>query len=624
MTSSIMNLLKKFYFCTGHRRIFTGILSPLFLLVPLAKGQDLLAIPGNIAAKDRICFALYTVHDSTLKLTAQFYPLRDAEPFEASLEIRQEGQWREVDRARILYPGYTATFRVEEWDDRKEWVYRVAHHRTAYFEGIIRRNPRDKDEFVLAALTCNSIYPEHGGDLPKSDIVANLKRIQPDLLFFSGDQVYDHSRHLEYWLKFGRDFREIIRNTPTITIPDDHDVGQANLWGAGGRKCPSNNGIAGGYYRPASYVREVERAQTSHLPDPFDPTPIEQGIGVYYTGLTWGGISFAILEDRKFKSAPGDYAIIDGSPVDSIFDPAIDTRQFDHPEAQLLGERQLRFLEHWSTDWREAEMKAVLSQTIFAQGNNYSGKHERELLGDFDTNGWPQSGRNRALATIRKSFSCMIAGDQHLGTVIHHGVEDWKDAGVSFCTPAIANYWMRWWDPKEPGSNRQPGSPAYTGDFLDGFHNKITMLAAANPSDSEIALGGNLSTRAAGYGIIRFNKPNRTITFECWPRNVDASNPSSRQYPGWPITIHQEDNYPLRDAWQLPTLMINHPNQVVTVRKAATGELVSSVRVRTPSFQPRVPDPGSYSVTIGEGPSARLLPSLQAAPANPSAISIHP
>ena len=48
---------------------------------------------------------------------------------------------------------------------------------------------------VVAAFTGNSIYPGHGGDIPKSDIVENLKRLQPDLLFFSGDQVYDHNQH---------------------------------------------------------------------------------------------------------------------------------------------------------------------------------------------------------------------------------------------------------------------------------------------------------------------------------------------------------------------------------------------------------------------------------------------
>ena len=67
---------------------------------------------------------------------------------------------------------------------------------------------------------------------------------------------------------------------------------------------------------------------------------------------------------------------------------------------------------------------------------------------DFDTNGWPQTGRNIALETIRKSYSCMIAGDQHLGSVIHHGIKDWGDAGYSFATPAIASLWMRWWEPQ--------------------------------------------------------------------------------------------------------------------------------------------------------------------------------
>ena len=31
---------------------------------------------------------------------------------------------------------------------------------------------------------------------------------------------------------------------------------------------------------------------------------VDQNIGVHYGELTWGGIGFAILEDRKWKSAP--------------------------------------------------------------------------------------------------------------------------------------------------------------------------------------------------------------------------------------------------------------------------------------------------------------------------------
>lgn len=571
-----------------------------------ANAQDLLSLRKDIKPQDRICFALYTVHENTLKLNAQFYPIKNFEPFEADLEIKENGKWVKKATSPIRYPGYTSLFRIDHWDDTKETAYRVVHNNTAFYEGIIRKNPLHKSEFVMASLTCNSIYPEHGGDISRSDLVENIKKLQPDLLFFSGDQVYDHSQHYLYWLKFGEAFGEVIRNTPTICIPDDHDVGQGNIWGAGGIKATARNGISGGYYMPAEYVKEVEMAQTSHLPDPYDPTPIEQGIGVYYTGLKWGGISFAILEDRKFKSGLLDlpkYApdIFPNGTKDALFDPSIDARKLDIPNAKLLGDRQLKFLEDWTTDWKQAEMKTVLSQTIFAMANNYTGKHDREIIADFDTNGWPQSGRNRALAIIRKSFSPMVAGDQHLGTVIQHGIDDWGDAGYSFCVPAIANYWLRWWDPKVPGKNKAKNAPYYTGDFFDGFKNKITVKAVGNPSLEEIKQGGKLSTRVAGFGVIKYNKPNRTITFECWPRNVDITNPASKQYEGWPITISQFDNFKIQNGFELPTLKLSKENQVVTVKNGNTGEVVLSVRIKGAEFQPKVLSLGAYTIEVGEG-----------------------
>lgn len=580
------------------------------------------AFPPNLQAEDRICFALYTVHENTLKLTAQFYPIKSYEPFAAELQILQDGKWVKRADAAIEYPGYTATFRIEDWDDTQERQYRVAHNDKAFYEGFVTKNPIHKDEFIMAALTCNSIYPAHGGDISREDIVRNLKNIQPDLLFFSGDQVYDHSEHYPHWLKFGRDFGELLRNTPTICLPDDHDVGQANLWGSSGKSAVDRRGISGGYYMPVSYVQEVERAQTSHLPDPYDPTPVNRGIGVYYTDLKWGGMSFAILEDRKFKSGPGEFVKVNGKSVDALFDPSIDTRDFDHPDAVLLGRRQLDFLEDWTTDWEDAEMKTVLSQTIFIQGNNYSGKHDREILADFDTNGWPQAGRNRALSVIRKSFSCMVAGDQHLGTVIQHGVQEWGDAGYSFCTPAIANLWMRWWDPKEPGKNRDNGAPHYTGEFLDNFHNKMTVKAVANPSAEQKEQGKLLSTRVAGYGIVRYNKAERNITFECWPRNVDITAPDAQQYPGWPISISQEDNFRIAAGFKLPTLEISQPDQVVTVIDSVSGEVVSSLRIKGSSYQPTVRVEGVYNITVGEGESTQWIREVSTKKAKNAVIKI--
>ncbi|MHC4519713.1 MAG: hypothetical protein ACYTAS_14080, partial [Planctomycetota bacterium] len=269
-----------------------------------ARQRDkLLEIPA--VTRDKvICFALYTVQDNVMKMTAQLYPLREGEDRTVRLEIGGNGRWQRVAESPIVERGWTAHFRVEDWDSTRDMAYRLRHGEAAEYTGIVRKDPVDKETIVVAAFTGNSIYPGHGGDIAKTDIINNLKKVKPDLLFFSGDQVYDHHNHYPYWLRFGRDFGEIIRNTPTVTIPDDHDVGQANIWGQGGRLSHTRAGHDGGYAAPVEYVQEVERAQTSHLPDPFDLTPIERGIGVYYTNLTVGRISFAIIEDRKFKTGP--------------------------------------------------------------------------------------------------------------------------------------------------------------------------------------------------------------------------------------------------------------------------------------------------------------------------------
>jgi hypothetical protein len=567
---------------------------------PAGRRAGLLEIP-QVAKDEVICFALYTVNDNILKLTAQLYPLEEGDPRTVRLEIQQDGQWTEVDTTEVVTPGWTAPLRVENWDMTREVPYRVRQGQSAVYEGLIRRNPVDQDEFVVAAFTGNSIYPGHGGDIPKTDIVANLKRIQPDLLFFSGDQVYDHNRHYAYWLKFGRDFGEVIRNTPTVTIPDDHDVGHPNLWGAGGKQSLVPAGHDGGYYKPVEYVQEVERAQTSHLPDPYDPTPVQRGIGVYYTDLNWGGISFAILEDRKFKTGPEGVVPKLGPRPDHVTEPDYDPQALDVPGAVLLGERQLKFLRQWATDWRDAEMKAVLSQTIFCGGAHLHGSRNNRLLADLDSNGWPQTGRNAALAEIRKAFALHIAGDQHLGSIFHHGIDQWGDAMYSFCVPSIANLYLRWWAPLQPGQNRPPGMPEYTGQFLDGFANKMTVWAVANPSPEENH--DKLTTRAAGFGVVRFHKPDRTMTIECWPRNVDITAADTQQYPGWPKTIHQLDNYGRKAVAYLPTLKIRGmENAVVQVVDESHGDIVYTLRIKGTEFRPKVFARGTYTVRVGEQP----------------------
>ena len=147
----------------------------------------------------------------------------------------------------------------------------------------------------------------------------------------------------------------------------------------------------------------------------------------------------------------------------------------------MLGDRQLKFLDQWGQDWEGVDFKVALSQTIFCGGAHIHGKVGGRLHGDLDSNGWPQTGRNKAVRALRKAFALHYAGDQHLATVFHHGVDDFRDANYSFCVPSIANLYLRWWEPLTPGGNRKPGQDPIFGDHLDTFGNHVTCLAVANP-----------------------------------------------------------------------------------------------------------------------------------------------
>ena len=567
----------------------------------------------DVARRDAICFAYYTVNRGVLKLTAQLYPLKDGESRLAKLEVRDGNDWKTVATTRVTEEDYnnyrkdktwTAHFRVESWDEGRRTPYRVvALEGVAAYEGTIRANPVGKREIVVAAFTGNSNQDRR----LKPDLIANLKAQDPDLLFFSGDQSYDHVDHLGAWLLFGRQFGEIIKDRPMVSIPDDHDIGQGNLWGAGGKVSTNAAGDDGGYFMPVEYVKAVERAQTWHLPDPVDPAPIERGIGVYFTALSWGRVSFAILEDRKFKTGPNGPLQLRPkfSPrPDWVTNADCDPKSLDVPGTQLLGGRQEKFLEAWGKDWGGADFKAVLSQTIFSYATHISQRNR--LLADLDSNGWPQSGRRRAVDLMRRCFAFHICGDQHLGCVAQYGLDDWRDANLAFCVPSIVNFYPRKWLPVSPAVHALDGPLPNLGDYTEGFGNKLTMFAYANPTAFPAPLT-NLAASASGYGLVRFDKVTRKITIECWPRGVDVSEAGARQYLGWPITIDQLDNYGRKPVAWLPEVEApaGITNPVVQVTDERNGEVVYTLRAKTPRFRPWVFGEGRYTVTIGE-PSARL------------------
>ena len=482
-------------------------------------------IDVKVKREDVIAFGIYTVHNNTLKMTAQLFPLYPDETREVRLEVKRKGEWQIIQKATINELGWSALFRIEDWDSSKDVNYRILHGETASYTGLIRKDPKNKKEIVLAALSCNS-NKDRGG---REKYVQNINYQNPDIVFFAGDQSYDHSEHTAAWLKFGMQFREVFRNRPCITIPDDHDIGQGNLWGEYGKKSASTAGNDGGYFYHPEYVKMVERGQTGHLPDQYDPTPIKQGIGVYYTNLMVGGIDFAIIEDRKFKSGPKGKIPQIGPRPDHIRDPNYDPKSVDVDGLELLGNRQLDFLSHWGQQNKD-KIKVVLSQTGFCGGAHIHGNKNNRLHADMDSNGWPQKGRNKALKLIKKANAVHIAGDQHLATVIQHGIDEFEDGPWAFVVPAIVNdYYSRWWWPKdEKAGENSNGKLPWNGRFLDGFDNKITMHAYVNPSNP---------SNGAGYGLIRFNKEEKEVTFECWSRDIDVSTQEAKQFDGFPISV---------------------------------------------------------------------------------------
>jgi hypothetical protein len=177
-------------------------------------------------------------------------------------------------------------------------------------------------------------------------------------------------------------------------------------------------------------------------------------------------------------------------------------------------------------------LKVVLSQTGFCGGAHIHGTIDNRLHADLDSNGWPQAGRNKALDLLRLAGAVHIAGDQHLATVVQHGITDYGDGPWAFVVPAIVNdYYSRWWWPADERAGAHPNTETtlpWTGDYLDGFNNKISMKAYVNPESP---------SHGSGYGLIRFFKDSSEVVFECWPREGDISTGEATQFEGWPIRI---------------------------------------------------------------------------------------
>jgi hypothetical protein len=275
----------------------------------------------------------------------------------------------------------------------------------------------------------------------------------------------------------------------------------------------------------------------------------------------------------------------------------------------MIGERQSKFLDHWITDWEGADMKVLLSQTVFANVATHHGSIVNYLYGDLDSGGWPKSGRDKVIRLMRKGAVFHINGDQHVPSLVQYGLNNFRDAGWSYCTPAITVGYIRWFLPDElniPVSHRPEHNYANTGEYTDAFGNKNFVYSIGNPgkmTEDQDSRYNRALMRSSGFGIITFNQKERTINIDAWRFKADVINPNliRDQFPGWPLEISQFDNLGLGANNVLPEISVNKPDQLIQVWNDKTGELVQAYRIKGNSVQVKLHDAGTYSVKIGEG-----------------------
>ncbi|KXI29446.1 alkaline phosphatase D family protein [Paraglaciecola hydrolytica] len=522
-----------------------------------------------------ILWTMYTLNDTlseegfVLKLSALTGPLGVNDNHELELQVQDAGIWQTLATATLDRDAWVATFRITNWDEKKAKSYRVVYAEkrrdgsvlTDVYSGLIKANPVGK-KLRMAALTCQNDYA-----FPYAPVADNVVKLDPDLILFSGDQIYENHggfgyirapvapailNYLRKYYQFGWAFRESMRNSPTVCLPDDHDVMQGNLWGEAGEPMavdpvnPDRSDAAGGYIQPIRMLNTVHLTHTAHLPEPFDPMPTSTGLSSYYTTLLYGNVGFAILADRQWKSGPQQLNIKVGETGQGE-DPHIINPAYDREDLQLLGKRQEAFLQTWGQDWRGHELKAVLSQTVFAGISTHQPLPDRYLKYDFDSSGWPATARNRAIDIMRASKALHICGDTHLGTLSQYGVHTQRDSNWAFCTPAIAAGWPRWWRPDDLNlamKNRPSHGLSQTGEYLDSFGNKIYVYAVANPevgkSDNRYIMAHE---KGSGFGFITFDSAALTYNMQAFRFLVDVTeNGASNQFPGWPVVIHKDEN----------------------------------------------------------------------------------
>ena len=204
-----------------------------------------------------LLWSMYSLSDSrgddgfVMKLMALTAPMGNQDSHDVELLIEKNGQWKSLGKAALDPDAWVANFRIPNWDEKTATPYKVVYQQKhpsgqqteSIWEGTIQANPSGRP-LRLAAMTCQKDY-----GFPYAPVAENIINLKPDMLYFSGDQIYEEHggyglirepadrailNYLRKYYMHGWAFRHAMKNAPTICLPDDHDVFHGNIWGESG------------------------------------------------------------------------------------------------------------------------------------------------------------------------------------------------------------------------------------------------------------------------------------------------------------------------------------------------------------------------------------------------------
>jgi alkaline phosphatase D len=597
---------------------------------------------GILVKKERkfgpISTCLYSFNQNILNFSAQLMPLGLCKTDSVKIDLFLNNLWSDFMILPVDSFLGQARLREFEWPYKGKIPYRVQLIRDSvpegnFYEGVIAAPDAAGDQLKIGMLSCNGIpfIERTGMDYwqiwkPYELLAKKYKKENPELVVFLGDQMYEarpvpmewdktiYPLDYQYrWLLWCLQFNNITNRLPSLIIMDDHDYFQGNLWGEKGDTISKTSvpkitsGFVGdetdwltengGFIQTPEFLKYAVTLQTGHLPATSGTE--NKAVPDYYTTLKFKGIGIALLEDRKYKSAPMN--ALQGVPSYNgfPFSDSVAVDSLNNEYANLLGYAQESMLDNWSEEWSEEKIKIVFTQSVYSCLNsvykgynpvsgknitiNDTGKIATHLSKDMDSNGWPKSSRDEALKIIRKSGALLVGGDQHFPSVVQQGVDTWGDGPFSFTVPAVSNTYPRFWLPDS--------ADHFQGNhYTDGFGNKISMITYSNPAkNNALPLWMNY---APGFAFVTCDKIKQSYKMDCW-----GFSDTLKQYPGWPVITKPSDNIYSSSPYSTVKIKVKGVKlPLVSVIDFESGKILYSLRCNNQRL--KVPYPGTFKVRV--------------------------